>query len=457
VRVADLAWERGDLLGHGFPVHLEALRAAGPTFLTSAFRSTGSLGADNRVTAITQLEPFRGGSTGRKAVLSVVYEQPDPSLPERLFVKFSRDLDDERRDRGKRQMESEVRFGLLSRIPDFPVAVPRCLFGEYHLESGSGLLISERIAFGADGIEPHHAKARDHEIDDPRGHYDALISALARLAGSHRAGHFPEEVMAPFEPRPTTAKADRRAPAEAADQARDRVARYAEFAARFPQLLPAAIRSDAFIAQLVREVPRSVEHADALHTALQDGAEGLVAFCHWNANIDNAWFWRDEDGGLACGLMDWGNVGQVNLVTAISSCVVFAEPDFVLEHLDHFFALFSEMFEDAGGGPLDPEALKLQFALQMVAGGLRWPLGAVPLIEDDVPDLATVPDRFDPRIAEAELPRTQLHMLTAYLLLWQASDPRSLIDWAIRRAERDPSRFSGAAGHERGGHGAEQG
>ena len=201
--MADPAWERGDLLGHDFPVHLEALRAAGPTFLTSAFRSTGSLGADNRVTAITQLEPFRGGSTGRKAVLSVTYEHPDPSLPEHLFVKFSRDLDDERRDRGKRQMESEVRFGLLSQIPDFPVAVPRCLFGEYHLESGSGLLISERIAFGADGIEPHHPKARDHEIDDPRGHYDALISALARLAGSHRAGRFPEEVMAPFEPRPT--------------------------------------------------------------------------------------------------------------------------------------------------------------------------------------------------------------------------------------------------------------
>ena len=92
-------------------------------------------------------------------MLSVTYEHPDPHLPEDLFVKFSRDLDDELRDRGKRQMESEVRFGLLSQIPDFPVAVPRCLFGEYHLESGSGVLISERIAFGADGIEPHHRRA----------------------------------------------------------------------------------------------------------------------------------------------------------------------------------------------------------------------------------------------------------------------------------------------------------
>ena len=437
MRVADPAWERGDLLGQDFPIDLEALGAAGPTFLTSAFRATGSLGADNRVTAITQLEPFRGGSTGRKALLAVDYERREPNLPERLFVKFSRDLDDELRDRGKGQMESEVRFGLLSRIPDFPVAVPRCLFGEYHLESGSGLLVSERIAFGSDGIEPHHPKACDHELEDPRGHYDALISALARLAGSHRAGRFPAEAMAHFEPRTTTARAGRAAP-EAVDQARGRVARYVEFAARYPQLLPASIRSDSFIAQLEREVPRSVEHADALRAALQDGAQGLVAFCHWNANIDNAWFWRDDRGDLACGLMDWGNVGQMHMVTALSSCLVFAEPDFVIENLHHFLALFSEVFEEAGGGRLDPAALELHFALQMISGGLKWPLAAVALIERHISELPTVTGRFDPRIENDERLRTQLHMLTAYLMLWQASDAGGLIDWAIHRAESAP-------------------
>ena len=62
--------------------------------------------------------------------------------------------------------------------------------------------------------------------------------------------------------------------------------------------------------------------AAALRAALRDSARELVAFCHWNANIDNAWFWRDEDGHLACGLMDWGNVGQMNMVTAISSTTV---------------------------------------------------------------------------------------------------------------------------------------
>ena len=249
--------------------------------------------------------------------------------------------------------------------------------------------------------------------------------------------------MAHFEPRPKVT-ARHRAP-YTADQIRNRVARYADFAARFPQLLPASIRSDAFIAQMMQEAPRSVENADALRAALKDSARGLFAFCHWNANIDNAWYWRDDNGDLACGLMDWGNVGQLNMVTALSSCLVFAEPEFLIENLDHFFGLFSKEFENAGGGPLDPAALKLQFALQMVAGGLQWPLDTVPLIERHVPELATVTDRFDPRIEDDEFVRTQLHLLRAYLMLWQSSDPRDLIDWAIRRAEGGPSAALGGA------------
>lgn len=423
-------WERGDLRGFEFPIQLDALRAAGPTFLTKAFRAAGSIDSTNSISAITELEPFSGGSTGRKALVSVTYEHPDPQLPERLFVKFSRDLEDEVRDRGKRQMESEVRFALLSRIPDFPVAVPRCLFGEYHAESGSGILISERIAFGVDGIERHYAKARDYEIEDVGAHYDVLVSTLARLAGSHRAGKFPDEMMVHFE-RGTERVRAREAKPFTVDQVEGRIARYADFATRFPQLLPAPIRSDGFIDLLLKEVPRSLEHNDHLLRALHDSAVELFAFCHWNANIDNAWYWRDPNGDLACGLMDWGNVGVINLVTALSSALVFAEPDFLIKNLDHFFYLFSDVFAIAGGGRLDPAVLKLQFSLQMVAGGLRWPLAIVPLIERQVPDLASVTGRFDPRIADDEFLRTQLHLLTAYLMLWQASDPSGLIDWLL--------------------------
>jgi hypothetical protein len=429
----DEGWESGDLLGHDFPVHLDALRTGGPEFLTRAFRAAGSMGSGDRVDAITRLESWSGGSTGRKAILSVTYAHPRPDLPEHLFVKFSRDLDDDRRDRGRWQMASEARFGLLSSLPDFPVAVPRCLFAEYRLESGSGVLITERIAFGTDGIEPCHAKARDYELDDIGAHYGALVRAIARLAGWHRAGRFPHEVMAQFAPRGSGRRPGTSDPTTP-EQIRERIERYAGFAGRVPQLVPEPIRSDAFIAELTEQAPRAVEHAEAIRAARRDTAEGLVAFCHWNANIDNAWFWRDEDGHLACGLMDWGNVGQLNLATALTSCLTFAEPDFVIERLDELLDVFVAAFEEAGGGPLDRGALERHLALNVVAGGLRLPLDTVPLIEGHVPDLATVEGRFDPRIAEDEFARTQLHILTSSLVRWQALDAAGLVGWAVGRA-----------------------
>jgi hypothetical protein len=325
------------------PIDLASLRAAGPAWLSQAF------GVE--VSAITELSEFVGGRTGRKARLSVEFADTSCELPGQLFVKFSRDLDDEVRDRGRNQMESEVQFALLSRMPDFPVAVPRCLFADYDSGSGSGVLITERISFGTDGIEEHHAKARDYEVPELLEHYDALIRAMARLAGSHRAG------LIEWESVPAKASGGARTPATP-DDIRMRVDRYADFAERFPQLLPESLRTEDFITTLRELAPLSIERADALRAAVKADAAELTAFCHWNANIDNAWFWRGSDGELQCGLMDWGNVGQINLITALSSGLIFTEPDFLVAQLDHFLALFARVFEESGGGFLDAAMLR---------------------------------------------------------------------------------------------------
>ncbi len=116
---------RGDYLGIDMPAHVDALRDGGARFLTDAFRATGALDADGAVRAITELREFRGGSTGRKALLAVEYDRGD--LPADLFVKFSRDFDDAGRDGGRTQMEFEVRFALLSPdagVPDRGAEVP---------------------------------------------------------------------------------------------------------------------------------------------------------------------------------------------------------------------------------------------------------------------------------------------------------------------------------------------
>ena len=131
-------------------------------------------------------------------MLSVEYDKPRRGLHTDLFVKFSRDLDNPARDRGKTQMEPEVRFAALSRAPGFPIAVPSAQFGDYHRQTGTGMLITERIRFGDNGIERQYHKCLDYEMPEPLEHYRALLTALARLAGTHRSGRLPADLTAHF-------------------------------------------------------------------------------------------------------------------------------------------------------------------------------------------------------------------------------------------------------------------
>ena len=426
---ARIDWVAGDAFGLSIPAHPDALRAGGEVFLTDAFRAAGTLASDNRVTRITCFERCPGGSTGTKLLLSLAYERLEPGLHENLFVKFSRDFDDPIRDRGRTQMELEVRFASLSRAPGFPIAVPACLFADYHQASGTGILITQRIAYGEDGIEPHYEKCLDYLMPDPLGHYRALVTATARLAGAHRAGRLPASIDHDFPFEPDKLSVGEKAP-YTAQQLQNRVARYAAFAAEFPQLLPADIRAGPFIARLSDEVARFPEQEAAIMRFLcSDPA--LVALCHWNANIDNAWFQRDARGDLECGLLDWGCASQMNVAMALWGSLSAAELS-VWDHLDELLTLFVTELHQSGGPRLDVRRLELHLFLYIAVMGLAWLLDAPPLIRREIPDLAEATDRTDQRFETNETARAQLHMMTNFLHLWETRDFGGVLDEFLR-------------------------
>ena len=419
------AWVRGDMLGLKIPAHSDALRSRAESFLTEAFRASGALATDNRVVEITRFEEWPGGSTGRKLLLSVAYEKPAPGLHTDLFAKFSRDFADPVRDRAKRQMESEVRFAALSRIPGFPIAVPACLFADYHQDSGTGLLITQRVAFGSGAIERHYEKCLDYAMPKPLEHYQALIEALARLAGTHKGGRLPGSVAEQFPFDANRLSVSDRA-SYTARQLQTRAARFADFAARFPKLLPLNIASAAFGARLVDEVARFPEHEIAIKQFLHSQPE-LVALCHWNANVDNAWFWRNAQGELECGLLDWGHVSQMNVAMSLWGALCAAEIDLWDHHFNELLALFVAVFRRCGGPLLEVEELKLHLHLYIAMMGLAWLLDAPARIQAQFPDLNDVKNRFDPRFAANEPARVQLHMMTTFLNLWETQDFGTLL------------------------------
>jgi hypothetical protein len=413
-------WATGDALGIPVPAHAGALLDAGTAYLTRAMRAAGVLGDQAEVAQICDYEECEGGSTGRKLRLRVTYQDAGVQLPEKLFVKFSRDPDDPIRDRARIQMASEVKIALLSRLNCFPVAVPQCMFADFEEATGTGILITEEIAFGERGIEPHREKCLDSDLRDPLAHYLALMRANGRLAGVHRGGGFPAEVVASLaSDNGSLAVSDR--PPYSAEQLARRIERLKEFAETYPRLLPDSIRSPDFLDRFAQKAPRYCGHEAAIAQYLEQNVR-YNALSHWNANIDNAWFWRDGNGELQCGLMDWGNSRAMNVGVAIAGSLMAADPDFLTENLDTLLARYIEAFAAKCSQALDLDELKDQMFLHIATSGLLWLIDAPAMILRNCANLAEIESRLDPRFRSNELLRNQLHMLTVFLHLWQRFD-----------------------------------
>ncbi len=416
----------GDATGLDIPAHAEALRNAGVAFLTEAFHRFGALSRDNRVTRIGQFASFGGGNSGHKVLLSVEYEHAEPRLHSSLFVKFSRDFRDVFRDRRRYELEAEVRFAALSRLPGFPIRVPTAYFADFNHASGTGMLITQRIAFGSEGIEPLWPKCCDHELPEPLAHYRAILATLARLAAAHKSGVLSPHVeqCLPFDP--GAAAAEDAIPWDET-QLRALVARYAAFAAGYPQLLPAAIRSTQFIARLERDAVRYLRQQARIKQFLHADRD-YVALCHYNANIDNAWFWREPCGQLQCGLLDWGRVRQMNVAYALWGSLCGTTLEIWNDHLDELLQLFIDEYRRHGGPRLELERLKLHLDFYAASVGLSMLLDAPALILARLPDAATATGPRDPVFRKDQIALGFFHVFTTFLNLWQRHDFGASLD-----------------------------
>jgi hypothetical protein len=410
-------WARGRAFGLPVPADAATLLADGPGFLTRAFRASGAVSAGNGVRRIVASEEFAGGGTGKKLVLTVAYDEPAPGLPEELFVKFSRNFDDPLADSGRSQMASEVDVALLSRSPDFPVPVPPVLFADVDPQSQTGLIVTGRIPYGRDGVEPHHAKCMDYAVPDQVGHYEAILRGLARLSGAHRAGRLSPEFdrRFPFDrERASTAFGGQVPEAKVLQWA----GRLFEFVDRYPRLFPADVQTVEFRERFLSDVPDVLAAGDRIREVLHANPD-FIAFGHWNANIDNCWFQPGPDGLLECGFLDWANAGQLSVAQSITGAMSGAEPSLWDEHLDHLLTVFLEEYAASGGPLLDLDELRLHVLL-MAASGVTHSMGAPVALPREIDDIGALESSRDPRLARHENARIQLHMATRLLCLWRA-------------------------------------
>jgi hypothetical protein len=414
-------WATGEFFGLPVPADPETLISNGGDFLTQAFRASGALSAANSVSRVIDSTAFNAGGTGKKLLLTVAYEAPAPGLPEQLFVKFSRNFDNELWDRERFSFISEVNFAIESSSPDFPVPVPATLFADVDPESATGLIVSECITYGSNGVEPHHLKCMDYNMPDQVDHYKAILEGLATLSGAHRAGRLSPEFDRKF-------PYDRGRASRPLTQVPEatvlrRATRMFDFIEHYPKLFPANVRSPQFREQFMRDIPDVVAAGDRIAEMLYANPD-FIAFAHWNANIDNCWFRREPDGRLRSGFMDWANAGPLSVAQSITGAISGAETVVWDEHLDELLGVFIETYAAQGGPLLDLGELRLH-ALLLAASGLPHSMGAPIAIPREIEDIAALESNQDSRLGEHENARIQLHMATRLLNLWQT---RSLGD-----------------------------
>jgi hypothetical protein len=411
---------RGDSTGLLIPAHPGALRTAGAEFLTTAFHAYGSLSRTNSVVCIERFEPYLAGSTGQKISLVARYAHPEEDLPNELFVKFSRDFNNAFRDRRRSELEAEIKLCELSRLPAFPIRVPTPFFADFDQKSGTGLLITQRIPFGAQGVESLRHKCMDHELSEPLAYYRAILSALARLAAAHKSGLLSPQVeeLFPFDleaavvadPIPWTES-----------ELGEHVARYAAFARSCPQLLPAHLAKPAFIARLERDAQYVRVHERAIKRYLHADPD-YVALSHFNSNIDNAWFWRGTGGALQCGLFDWQRARQMNLGYALWGGLCGAGLEIWEKHRQELVRQFAVEVHALGGPQLDVVKLGLHLDLYAATMGLAGLIETPALVLANLPEAARASGPLDPIFRKSEVARSFLHIFTNFLSVWYRND-----------------------------------
>ncbi|MDO8733228.1 MAG: hypothetical protein Q7L55_11785 [Actinomycetota bacterium] len=409
-------WVTGDNFGLPIPADPEALLAGGVEFLTKAFRASGVLSATNSVVAIVESSEFFDGGSGKKLKMTVVYEQPDTALPDRLFVKFSRHFDNDLWDSAKWMMLSEVNFALLSRSPDFPVMVPVFMFADLEAESATGLLITELIPYGEGNVEPAHAKCMDYLIPDAVEHYRAIFRSLGRLSGSHRAGKLSSEFDELF-PDAEQGSAMFRIPVSD-EQSIVRANKMFDFIQRYPKLFPEDLLDPSLREQFIAYMGDAFAVRERIQEILLSGRPRFVAFAHWNGNIDNCWFERDDQGELECGFIDWANCGQLPLTQVVGGALGCAESYVFAEHLDELLGIMIDEFEAQGGPHLDLGEISLHVRLSM-ASNFGLSMAAPVAIARDNDDIDSLSGPRDPFFRDHYASRVMLHTMTGMLENWK--------------------------------------
>ncbi|MFK7897742.1 MAG: hypothetical protein AB8G23_18040 [Myxococcota bacterium] len=339
----------GDHYGIVFPTSHEAFEEMGSAFLTQAFRASGVLTEAQEVLRIEAYERVDSGGASITASFDAVYADPLVSgltkAPTKLFVKMPA-ADVQRKFVSSHMLFGETEFARFISNAPFPVPVSRYVFGDYCRQTTNGILITERIPFGEHPIEKAHPKGLDALLPNAEEHYRALNVGLAQIVAFHKRGGLGEELEEVFPFR-----------AEGSFMPAPPVGGLIDFITGDARhLLPDEMTTPSFVTRFQSDAEWILANLRPLAAALNKDVD-YTGFCHANLNLDNAWFWRDEEDTLRAGLIDWGAAGQMSIGQAYYGMLFASRPERMLGLRRELVRDFVAEYERASGIELSANAL----------------------------------------------------------------------------------------------------
>merc|ERR1719189_2430159 len=102
-------------------------------------------------------------------------------------------------------------------------------------------------------------------------------------------------------------------------------------------------------AELLEMCPYFKDLSDNYQTNNSD----WIAANHANLQADNAYFWRDEYGAMACGMLDWGGFSRAPFGVRFLGCLSGADVGMMLGHEEGILRCFVDEYARCGGPKLD--------------------------------------------------------------------------------------------------------
>jgi hypothetical protein len=403
----------GDMTRLVFPFTYEAVSQIDPKWLTKAFQKFGSLKQGESVSKIVSHKQFVGGGAGDKCILEVEYAGTSRKLHTKLFCKFP--LKEIKQNfRWDDHIEGEVAF-MTFFARQVPVKNATPYFADYCSETTNYLVITEYVDFT--GLIPPIDKCNDFEqVGSAAGvlnRYKIIMTKLADMAValplcSHRACRVLNECII------------------------ERGMRYHPSSHGFDQglqyvhlnrhLFSAAADGKLDLPAIKHSFVQMDQDLEMLKAYLQEDPS-YFGYCHFNANMDNAWFVPGEDGEASdCGLVDWGGFRWCNYAAAIWGAMNTAH-HIVVDDERELIDAFVERYNKTSKRPaIDADMLMLQLNL-CFAVKTNWAIESLGNVCGNIPKgIDSLNNDYFKKDNVAIGHRFFIHVANIFLLKWKRGD-----------------------------------